>query len=231
MLDALDQFDHFVMRLMSDWTQYSALLNEFIVDFLGLFTVKTLPVIAGIWLLWFSADAVKYRPMIVDGFVGMFLAGAVSRKIQVYLPERLRPLNSGDLDFRPPLGLKPDILEHWSSFPSDHAAVFFALSTAVWLVSRPIGAISYAWTIFIICMPRLFGGYHYASDIFGGAVIGILVALFIAPPIGAKLSPYILAAEKKKTALFYAAFFALSFQFATMFNDIRLIKTEIFKLF
>jgi len=231
MLDALGQFDHFVMSLMSDWTQYSALLNKFIVPFLGLFTVKTLPVFAGIWLLWFSADAAKYRPMIVDGFVGMFLAGAVSRVIQDFLPERLRPLDSGDLDFRPPLGLKPYMMEQWSSFPSDHAAVFFALSTTVWLVSRPIGAISYAWTIFIICMPRLFGGVHYASDIIGGAVIGVLVAWFIAPPIGGKLSPYILAAEKKHTALFYAAFFALSFQFATLFNDIRHTASEISKLF
>jgi undecaprenyl-diphosphatase len=127
MLDALHQFDHFVMSLMSDWTQYSALLNKFIVPFLGLFTVKTLPVFAGIWLLWFSADVTKYRPMIVDGFVGMFLAGAVSRAIQDFLPERPRPLDSGDLDFRPPLGLKPYVMEQWSSFPSDHTAVFFAL--------------------------------------------------------------------------------------------------------
>ena len=71
MLDALDQFDHFVMSLMSDWTQYSALLNKFIVPFLGLFTVKTLPVFAGVWLLWFSADVAKYHPMMVDGFVGI----------------------------------------------------------------------------------------------------------------------------------------------------------------
>jgi membrane-associated phospholipid phosphatase len=227
----LDAFDHFVMSLMSDWTQYSALLNKFIVPFLNLFTIKTLPVFAGIWLLWFSADAAKYRPTIVNGFVGMFLAGAVSRAIQDCLPERLRPLHSGDPGFKPPLGLKTDLLEHWSSFPSDHAAVFFALSTALWRVSRPIGAISYAWTIFIICIPRLFGGYHYASDIIGGAVIGILVGSLIAPPIGVKLSPYVLAAEKRRTALFYAAFFALSFQFATMFNDVRQTASEISKLF
>jgi membrane-associated phospholipid phosphatase len=226
----LDAFDHFVMSLMSDWTQYSALLNKFI-PFLNLFSVKTLPIFAGIWLLWFSADAAVYRPMIVEGFVGMFLAGAVSRAMQNWLPERLRPLHSGDLDFRAPLGLKTDILEHWSSFPSDHAAVFFALSTALWLASRPIGAISYAWTIFIICIPRLLGGYHYASDIIAGAVIGILVASLIASPIGAKLSPYVLAAEKRRTALFYAAFFALSFQFATMFNDVRHTASEVHKLF
>ena len=231
MLEAFDHFDHFVMSLMSDWTQYSPLLNKFIVSVLDLYTFKTLPVFAGIWLLWFSADAAKYRPMIVNAFVGMFLAGAVSRIIQDFLPQRLRPLHSGDPSFRPYVGLKTHILEQWSSFPSDHAAVFFALSTALWLVSRPIGAISYAWTIVLICMPRLFAGYHYASDIMGGAVIGILVALFIAPPIGAKLSPYILAAEKTKMALFYAAFFALSLQFVTMFDDIRHTASVISKLF
>ena len=82
MLDALNHFDHFVMSTMSDWTQYSALLNKFIITFLDQFTIKTLPVFAAIWLLWFSADAIKYRPAIVDGFVGMFVAGAVSRILQ-----------------------------------------------------------------------------------------------------------------------------------------------------
>jgi len=231
MIEALDYFDDSVMSLISQWTQYSAVLNKFIVPFLNLFTVKTVPVFAAIWLLWLSADAVKYRPAIVESLVGMFLAGALTRTLQDFLPERLRPLHSGDLNFRPPLGLKTDVLEHWSSFPSDHAAVFFALSTAFWLVSRPLGAIAYAWSIFIICLPRLFAGYHYASDIIGGAIIGILVALLIARPIGAKLLPYVLAAEKKNAALFYAGFFVLSFEFATMFNDVRHTVSEVHKLF
>ena len=217
--------------MLCGWTQYSPLINNLIVSVMDLYTYKTLPVFVGIWWRWVSADTAKYRPMVVNAFVAMFLAGAVSRTIQDFVPARLRPLDSGDPSFRPYVELKTHMFEQWSSFPSDHAAVFFALSTALWLVSRPIGAISYAWTIAIICMPRLFAGYHYASDIMGGAVIGILVALFIAPPIGAKLSPYILAAEKKKPALFYAGFFALSFQFATMFDDIRHTASVISKLF
>ena len=61
----------------------------------------------------------------------MFIAGALSRAIQNCLPERVRPLHSGDPASIPPLGITPDgVLEHWSSF-SDHAAVYFALSTAL----------------------------------------------------------------------------------------------------
>ena len=231
MLDIIDRFDHFIMSAMSDWTQQSALLNLFIVPFLNLFTVKTLPAIAGLWLLWFSADLAKYRPAIINSFVAMFIEGAVSRAIQDFLPQRLRPLHSGDLNFKPPLGLQTGVLEHWSSFPSDHAAVFFALSTVLWLVSKPVAAISYAWSVLVICMPRLFAGYHYASDVIGGALVGIFVGLLIAPPIGATLSPYVLAVEKKSPALFYAAFFAVSFEFATMFNDIRHVASEIHKGF
>lgn len=205
-------FDNYVMGLMSAWTQHSALANKFIIKLLELDTAKALPVFAVLWLLWFSAKASEYRPAILHGFIGMFVAGLISRGIQDCLPERVRPLHLPN--YTPPVGVKIDTLEHWSSFPSDHAAVFFALSTCLWLVSRRIGALAYAWSIFIVCFPRLFGGFHYASDMIGGAAIGILSALVVARPIEAKLAPWIWAAEKRSPGLFYACFFSSHFSSA-----------------
>ena len=217
-MDALDQF---VMSLMSDWGQHSAVVNKFIILFLGLPTVKALPIFALVWLLWFSDHSFRCRLAILEGFIGMFVAFAVARELGNWLPERVRPLHSGDPHFTPPLGIPDDMLEHWSSFPSDHAAVFFALSTSLWLASRRVGAIAYAWSIFIVCLPRIFAGWHYASDIIAGAAIGIFVAVVVARPIAAKLGPWVWAAEKRHQAFFYAAFFVLSYQFTTMFDDVR----------
>ena len=228
----INAFDHFVMSLMSDWTQHSAVVNKFIIQFLDLYTVKALPVFFVLWLLWFGdSTAAEYRPAILRGFIGMFVAGAVARLLGDWLPERVRPLHSGDPDFTPPLGVTLDAFERWSSFPSDHAAIFFALSTGLWLVSRRVGAMFYAWSIFIVCLPRLFAGKHYASDIIAGAAIGIVITMVIARPIAAKLAPSVWAAEKKSHALFYAGFFALSYQFTTMFDDVRRTGSALRKLF
>ncbi len=228
----IDQFDHYVMSLMSDWAQHSVLLNKIVIQLLSLATFKTLPVFATLWLLWFSADEIKSRQAVLEGFVAMFIAGALSRVIQDGLPERVRPLHSGDAAFIPPLGITPDanVLEDWSSFPSDHAAVYFALSTALWLLSRRLGIIAYAWSILIICMPRVFAGYHYASDIIGGAVLGVVSALLLAPWVATKIGPWVWAAEKSCRNLFYAGFFVLSFEVLTMFNDLRIAASALKKL-
>jgi hypothetical protein len=131
----------------------------------------------------------------------MLFAVLVSRSIQDFLPERLRPLNAGDPHFVAPLGVRIDEMEHWSSFPSDHAALFFAFSTALWLTSRTLGAIGYAWSVFIICIPRIYSGRHYASDVVAGATIGVAVALLFARPISTKVMPWVRLAEEKYRAL------------------------------
>jgi hypothetical protein len=54
-----------------------------------------------------------------------------------------------------------------------------------------------------------------------GAAIGIFVARVVARPIAAKLAPWVWAAEKRHQAFFYAGFFVLSYQFTTMFHEVR----------
>jgi membrane-associated phospholipid phosphatase len=171
-IDSVNSFDNFVMSLMAEYSQKSVALNKIIVQLFDYYTIKIVPVFFCVWLLWFGSKAEKYRPAIVRALLGMLFAVFVSRSIQDFLPERLRPLNAGDPHFIPPLGVHIDEMEHWSSFPSDHAALFFAFSTALWLTSRTFGALGYAWSVFIICIPRIYSGRHYASDVVAGAAIG-----------------------------------------------------------
>jgi undecaprenyl-diphosphatase len=64
------------------------------------------------------------------------------------------------------------------SFPSGHAAAFFALAMAVWFFSK-------RWSVFFfICailmgIARVMAGVHWPIDILGGAIIGILSAWLI----------------------------------------------------
>ncbi len=141
--------------------------------------------------------------------------------------QRPRPLHSGDPAFVPPAGLDLAVFEHWSSFPSDHAAVSFALSTAVFRVSRPLGAACMVWSFFGVCLPRVYAGIHYISDIVAGAIIGISSVIFLEIDCFSEtIYGFVSKLEKQWTGLFYVAFFVLSYPTVTLFDDIR--KTSYF---
>jgi undecaprenyl-diphosphatase len=60
------------------------------------------------------------------------------------------------------------------SFPSGHAAFFFALSMVVFLNNWKWGIWFFAGSIFM-GLARIFVGIHYPLDIIGGAVSGLAV--------------------------------------------------------
>lgn len=67
---------------------------------------------------------------------------------------------------------------HDPSFPSNGAAVAFAIATAVWLVNRKIGALLY-FLAFLWCFARVYAAVHYPLDVVGGAAIGIVVSYLV----------------------------------------------------
>lgn len=216
-----DAIDHGVMVFFSKFAKSSEVMNRAIATGLDLPTFKLLPIMICLWFLWFDSRLMA-RIRVIQGFLGMFAALLLSRIMQNLAPLRLRPLHSGDPAFVPPVGLKLTALEHWSSFPSDHAAVSFALSTAVFRGSRPLGAACMLWSFFIVCLPRVYVGYHYMSDIAVGAIIGVsAVPLLEIAGLAEKIGVFASKLEKQWTGLFYVAFFVLSYQIVTMFDDIR----------
>lgn len=65
-----------------------------------------------------------------------------------------------------------------SSFPSGHAAFFFAMATAVFLLNKKWGV----WFFIagaLISISRVIAGVHYLSDIVAGAVVGVTVAYVV----------------------------------------------------
>ena len=65
-----------------------------------------------------------------------------------------------------------------SSFPSGHAAFYFAISTVIYSYNKKAGLLFFLAS-FLISFSRVFVGIHWPSDILGGVLIGIFSGLLI----------------------------------------------------
>ena len=62
------------------------------------------------------------------------------------------------------------------SFPSGHTMVSFAAATVFWHWNRKVGIAAYLFAA-IIAFSRLYLFVHFPSDVFAGAVIGVLIGI------------------------------------------------------
>jgi undecaprenyl-diphosphatase len=144
-----------------------------LLDALGIFLALYLP-----YLLGLAALAFVFKQKTAKEKWGVFLALAfavlVSRGILTEAVHFLYPIA------RPfaALGFTPLIGESGASFPSGHAAFFFALSFMLFAFDRKWGA----WFLtlaFINGLARIFVGVHYPMDILGGIVVGFISYLIV----------------------------------------------------
>lgn len=131
--------------------------------------------------LWFGRPISRSsRDRIILAFVAFFPVYALAR-IGQHFDHRERPMMEQTLQ---PLG-DPALLQsikaamsHWGSFPSDHAALLAIATVVAFTVSRRIGLIALGLAAYS-CLFRIAYGYHWPSDIAGGAVLGTVVVILL----------------------------------------------------
>jgi undecaprenyl-diphosphatase len=197
MIEYMLNIDRMVMQFINTFARQSYILDRMIHNLNSIDLLKGAVFVAVLWWIWFSKNcppslgAGGNRMFVARSIVGGLIAIGLGRCLQQAMPERLRPMHDPRLGFQLPYGARPETLEGWSSLPSDHAVLFFALATAIWLWSRAWGAIAFLWA-FMICMPRIYMGYHYPSDIIVGALLGVASMLAIqsvpVPPVRSRRS-------------------------------------------
>ncbi len=136
-------------------------------------------IMAVFWGLWFREDKPvnEKREFLVFAFVSSSVALVLGRLLALCVSFRVRPVQNPLYNFPFPPTSPGDIPRSWNSVPSDHAILFFCLAVSLWMVSRRIGVLAICHAVFVICVPRIYMGYHYPSDIAFGALLGIGVAL------------------------------------------------------
>jgi undecaprenyl-diphosphatase len=215
----LHRFDYAILHSINSLARRSSLF-DYAVRSLERDMFSNLLLVTLVWYVWFKRQEVEARAGILVGVLAAFASGIVSRGLQLALPMHLRPLHDPALHFKVPLFVDPQSLNHWSSFPSDHAAVLFGLSMVMFLTDRRVGWVAMACAT-VLNVGRMYLGFHYPSDILAGAMLGILMVSATYGLRHSKQITRILVASTEHQAIFYAACFYIMFGLVTLFADVR----------
>lgn len=221
----MSELDVNITLWLNQYSQMNQVFDSLVVVVNRYHLLRGVVIVALLWWAWMGSRTrlVTDDLFMVRTVLGVFVAIAVARGLQNFLPDCPRPAHDPTLNFRVPLGFSgADALKDWSSFPSDHAVLIAAIVVAVLLLNRLIGVLALVWAVCVILLPRVYLGLHYASDIVGGAVLGAAVMVaaqrFTAPQ---ELAPALMRLEDQYRALAYGGLFVFSYLCATMFSDVR----------
>lgn len=230
----MNSFDSSIISFLNEFAHRSVLFDTGVYMLSENYLLKGGVIVALIWWSWFRPTNHRRegRQYLLWGLVACLLSVIVARSLAHTLPFRERPMRVAALNFQQPYGTSGEELINWSAFPSDHAAVFFALATSIFLAWRAAGIFALCHVLVVICLPRLYLGYHYPTDILGGAFIGIaLAALARFPRVRNPMARFARPWLEVSPGSFYACLFILSLEISTLFESTREVIHTIFRLF
>lgn len=232
MLNFLSTFDESLFHKINALAGTSPELDVLVADIAANPMFKGVFVMLLFWGLWFSRNRPyrSRREELIAVLVIAAIAILAGRVLALSLPFRFRPLHDPNLLINRAFGSSTGELEGWSSMPSDHAAMFFALATGLYRVSRPVGIVALLHAVVVICLPRVYLGFHFPSDLLVGGLVGIAMSLILTPVVTRGLAwRGLLVRAIDYPSLFYPAAFFATLQVALMFEPMRLLLKEAFQ--
>ncbi len=220
----MNSLDTLLLEYINSFSRVSGSFDSFVFFIAGNHLIKGAVILLLFWWLWFLQDEGEKirREKLISTILASFIAMMTGRVLALTLPFKLRPIHDESTEFLLPYSMSPGALNGWSSFPSDHAVLFFCLSTGLFFVNKKVGIVAIVYTAVIVGLPRVYLGLHYPIDIVVGAIIGGTVAwLCQRPTFISKISAPVLRWSAVRQQYFYPLLFLVSYQIADMFNNTR----------
>jgi undecaprenyl-diphosphatase len=222
----MNVFDESIVLFVNQFVRHSKIFDLIVVEVANNELLKGGVLAFVIWCLWFKPDTnqKEIRITLISTFIGSLAAVFIGRILPLTLPFRSRPIFEHDIHLVMPYYFYNFGLDKLSSFPSDHATLFFSISTGIYFASKKIGRWMILYTLIFIASPRIYLGFHYPTDILMGAFIGVaIVTLANMQWVKAKASSKIYTLSEQHPQIFYPLMFILTFQISVLFIDLRQI--------
>lgn len=229
----VNSFDQTIIGVFNQFAQLSWTVDTLIMTISDSDLLKGYLSLPLLWWAWFRGPRPEEdRRTVLLTIFGALSAVAVARLLQLTLPFRSRPIHTADLPFTIPHSMPANFLDGWSSFPSDHASLFFALATGLWLVSPLIGLLGFLHAALLVSFPRIYVGLHFPTDILSGALLGVTAVIIIwkCRGLGRPILDGILKWSHSSPHLFYPALFFLTSELAHLFKDSRWLAENLWHL-
>jgi len=228
----MNSFDTAILGFLTQF-QLPPLANHAIRVIAGLYTFKGFLLIPLLWWMWFQPGPRRdwQREMVIATVGSGLIALAVGRALAKFLPFRERPIFTPELHLHfASTSLRETTLASWSSFPSDHAMLWMAISLGIFLVWRGIGTLALLYTVFFICLPRAYLGYHYPTDLLAGAAIGIMITYVMTrDPVRQRTAAPVLHWTMRFPGQASMLAFLVCFELVTQFDDLLRLMHSVVK--
>lgn len=147
-----------------------------VIDFLMIWVSAIgVPILVAAVILqwWRKADRRHIRHVLIASGLSFLLGLALNQLVLLFV-HRIRPYDAGITHFLMAKSADP-------SFPSDHATAGIAIAAAFLLHGMRRTGAGFLAAALSLMLSRVYIGIHYASDVVGGAVTGLIAALIVLP--------------------------------------------------
>lgn len=134
--------DETIFRWFNGWNGRSELL-DIIIFTLQSDLIKSVPFMLVFWGLFFWPKTIEHRTRVRESLVAVLVCAVpiigITRGVANYAPFSNRPIHTPELEINLHDDQSVEILDGWSSMPSDHASLFLGLAVAILTIHRTAG--------------------------------------------------------------------------------------------